>query len=846
MGTARTRRWGTGVALVLATLLLLAWCLIWLYLRASLPQLDGVRQAAGLAGVVTVARDARGVPLLTAASRADLAYATGFLHAQERFFQMDLMRRAGAGELAELFGARALAPDRSHRLHRFRARAEAMLARMPADDRAFLERYVAGVNDGLGALTARPFEYALLGAAPRPWQAADSLLVGWAMYFDLQGMQEPRKLARGWVADHTDAAQRAFLLPAASAFDAPLDAESVALPPMPLPPTAPAWWGAGALPAPSAAGGAGALRSAMGAMPGDGDGTAAVGSNNWVLAGSRSASGRAIVSNDMHLGLQLPVTWYRLAMQFVDAGGQPRRLAGLTLPGAPPLLTVGSNGRVAWGYTNAYGDFLDLVEVAVDPADASRVRAASRSLQVVVTLETIVVKGAPAERLAVRETDLGPLRSIDGRTYAVHWIAHHPAALNLRLRQLESADTLAQALQVAAGVGVPAQNFVAGDAAGHIGWTITGPLPRRAPAAPGALRDASFPLLHDGAATSWDGVLAPSDYPALSDPAGGQLSTANSRQLAGPQAALIGDGGFDLGARNGQARDALRALGAGADVASVYGVMLDDRAVFAERWRRRALALLDSAAIEGHPLRAEFARLLRDSWSGHASVDSSGYRLARGFMWALHEQAYGRANAALAAIDPRADMHGASARWPAVMERLLDEQPPGWLPAGYGSWRAFELAAVDRLAARLTADGAPLAAATWGRRNTAAIAHPITVALPILRPWLAAPPDQLPGDAHMPRVAGSKFGQSERMTVSPGLEEQGVFNMPGGQSGHPLSPYFMADHADWLAGRPGPLLPGPAVHRLRLEPAAGRIARAPMPSARAPYLTLSRKGSDVP
>lgn len=818
MGTALGKRWGRRAALAIGALVVLALGAASLVLRASLPQLDGVRQVAGLAGVVTVARDARGVPLLTATNRVDLAYATGFIHAQDRFFQMDLMRRSGAGELAELFGAKALPLDRSHRLHRFRARAQALLARMPADDRRFLDRYVDGVNDGLRALDAKPFEYLLTATTPRPWQAADCLLVAWAMYFDLQGMQETRELARGWIADHSDAAQRAFLLPAASAFDAPLDAESVAMPAAPLPASAPAWWGAAA---PVAAPPGRLATAALQPPPSGSDTfTDAVGSNNWVVAGSRSASGRAIVSNDMHLGLQLPATWYRLAMQYRDATGQPRRLVGLTLPGAPPVLTVGSNGHVAWGYTNAYGDFIDLVEVTFDPADQQRVHTAAGWQRLERHTETILVKGGVADTLVVRESAQGPLRTVGTRTYAVHWVAHDGAALNLRHRELETADTLDIALGVAAAVGMPAQNFVAGDVAGHIGWTIAGPLPRRtpAPADAGADADASFPLHADGAAVSWDGVLAPAQHPRVTDPAGGQISTANSRQLAGPQAALIGDGGFDLGARNHQVRDALRALGANTDVAGVYGVMLDDRALFVERWRRRAIGVLDADALRDQPQRAEFARLLRQSWSGRASVDSSGYRLARGFMWALYDQLYGGANAQLARLEARADMQAASARWPAVLERLLDEQPRGWLPAGHASWRALQLAAIDRLIVQLTADGVPLAAATWGQRNTAAINHPITMALPLLKRFLAAPADQLPGDANMPRVAGSKFGQSERMTVSPGREEEGVFNMPGGQSGHPLSPYFLRGHADWVAGRSIPLLPGVAEHSLRFEP----------------------------
>src|SRR4051812_29762527 len=205
----RGRRIALWLTALAAALLALAVLGAWLFLRASLPQLDGKRAAPLLESAVTVARDANGVPTISGASRADLAYATGFVHGQERFFQMDLLRRSAAGELAELFGPKALPLDRAHRLHRFRARAPGVLAVMEPNERQFLERYAAGVNDGVNALRARPFEYALAGAAPRPWTAADSLLVVWAMYFDLQGNQEPRELSRGWMAGHASPEQLA-------------------------------------------------------------------------------------------------------------------------------------------------------------------------------------------------------------------------------------------------------------------------------------------------------------------------------------------------------------------------------------------------------------------------------------------------------------------------------------------------------------------------------------------------------------------------------------------------------------------------------------------------------------
>jgi penicillin amidase len=786
--------WSKRILLAALMLLVLAVLAAWWYLRGSLAQLDGTRQATGMETTASIARDAHGVPVISGGSRADVAYATGFVHAQERFFQMDLLRRVAAGELSELFGERALPLDKSHRLHRFRARGELALKTMPAADRALLERYVAGVNDGLNALKTKPFEYALVGMPPRAWAPADTLLVIWAMYFDLQGNLESRELARGWFRDHASEEQRAFLAPESTPWDAPLDAPAIAAGEVVIPSAPPAWWGQ--------------TKDADASAPArmaQAEFLNSVGSNNWAVSGTRSDTGAAIVADDMHLGIQLPAIWYRAALQFPDGKGGQRRMVGVTLPGTP-FVVVGSNGHVAWGFTNSYGDYLDLIALDDDAVKAAALHE-----------ETILVKGAAAVKLAVRETALGPIREVQGRSYAVHWAAHQPGAVNFNAGKLEFVDTLDQALAIAPTLGIPAQNFVGGDDQGNIGWTIAGPLPRRS--AHGVA--STYPLAADDAAVQWQGWLAPGDYPKVVNPSQGQLGTANNRQLAGEGAALIGDGGFDLGARAHQVRDDLTALGPKTDVKKVYAIGLDDRAVFLTAWRERAMAALDAKAIQGNAQRAEALALLKDSWSGKASVDSVGYRITRGFMYAVYELLYGGANAQLAQIDPKASMASVSARWPVVLARLLDRQPAAWLPPQYPNWEALQLAALDRVIAELTKDGQPLKNATWGQRNTATSAHPMASAIPLFGRHLKVAPDMLPGDQHMPRVAGPAFGQSERLTVSPGHEEQGIFNMPGGQSGHPLSPYFLDGRMDWLTGRESPLLPGPAQHTLTFtRPAA--------------------------
>nr|WP_315250296.1 penicillin acylase family protein [uncultured Duganella sp.] len=785
MQKSRVQVWSKRILIAAVLLLVLAVIAAWLYLRGSLAQLDGTHTAAGLETTASVARDAHGVPVISGGSRADVAYATGFVHAQERYFQMDLLRRVPSGELSELFGERALQVDKAHRLHRFRARAELAVKSLPAADRALLQRYAAGVNDGLNALGARPFEYALIGQPPRAWSAADTLLVVWAMYFDLQGNLESRELARGWFLEHASEEQRAFLAPESTPWDAPLDAQTIASAEVAIPAAPPTWWGkpkAADAPAPAKVAQADFLNT--------------VGSNNWAVAGSRSDTGAAIIADDMHLGIQLPAIWYRAALQFPDGKGGQRRVVGVTLPGAP-FVVVGSNGHVAWGFTNSYGDYLDFI--ALDAKEKT-----------VVHEETILVKGAPAVKLTVHDTALGPIREVQGHSYAVHWTAHLPGAVNLNIAQLELADTLDEALAIAPTLGIPAQNFVGGDSKGNIGWTIAGPLPRRSVTGSAA----TYPLKADNVAGTWQGVLSPAEYPKVVNPAAGHIATANSRQLSGAGAELIGDGGFDLGARTHQVRDNLTALGDKTDVQQVYAIGLDDRALFLSAWRERAITALDAKATQGDAPRTEALALLKDSWTGKASVDSVGYRIARGFMYALYDIVYANANAELAKIDPKASMAAVSARWPVVLARVLDQQADGWLPPQYANWQELQLAALDRVIADLSKDGQLLKNATWGQRNTAASAHPMASAIPVLGKYLKVAPDMLAGDQHMPRVAGPAFGQSERLTVSPGHEEQGIFNMPGGQSGHPLSPYFLDGRTDWLTGRASPLLPGPAQHTL--------------------------------
>lgn len=774
-------------------------------LRASLPQLDGELRAHGVTQPVVAARDDHGVPAIVASNREDAAYATGFLHAQERFFQMDLLRRVAAGELAALFGPDLLDQDRAVRAYRFRDRAEAGVAAMEPAERRLLDRYVAGVNAGLAGLSVRPFEYLLLGDAPRAWSAPDSLLVIWAMYLDLQGEQEPREFALRWLRAHATPEQLAVLLPAASSFDAPLDANAIAVDPAPMPASAPAWFGPapGGIVQPTAQARVPrmAARSVLAHWRARHERPLAVGSNSWVVSGARTGGGAALMADDMHLSLGLPNTWYRLSLSYPESG-RTRRLVGVTLPGVP-MLVVGSNGDVAWGFTNSFGRYVDLVDAEPVEMAAGRFRMGSRDVTATRRVHRLDVHGGSTQTLETLEIDGLPMREVGGRHYVIRWTALLPGAADLGLTRLESATGLDDALSRAARAGIPAQNILIAARDGRIGWTLAGALPDRWAGAGGAEERPPFAR------------LAPDAHPRRTDPGDGLLVSANQRHLAGPGHALIGDGGADLGPRAHQIREGLRAA-ARLDEAALHGLQLDDRALFIGLWRDQALALLDERRAPPGSARAQFRALLQAGWTGRAAVDSVGYSLARAYLDGLGVVLFGRANNGLAKLPGDIDYAMVVPRWPAVALRLLKERPAGWLPTGV-SWEDVQLAAVDWAIATLHRDG-PLADQRWGARNRSRIEHPLALALPGLDRWLRAPALEMPGDEYLPRVSGPAFGQSERLVVAPGREENGLFNMPGGQSGHPLSEYFLAGHAEWAAGTSLPLLPGPARHTLAFVP----------------------------
>lgn len=353
-------------------------------LRASLPRLAGKLAVAGLHAPVTVERDALGVPSIHAADRLDAALALGFVHAQDRFFQMDLLRRVGAGELAELLGPGLVPVDRRHRLHRFRGVARQVVARSSPAEQALGEAYARGVNAGLAALGERPFEYLLLRLPPAPWKPEDSYLATYAMFFGLNDAEGLGESILGEIRARLPLPLFEFLAPVGTEWDAPLLGEPMRTPPVPGPevfdlrqPGRAPWADAAgdsrssaraaALRGPSRPAAAGVPGAWRPAAPDDQDELPGLGASNcWAVSGAHTADGRALLANDMHLGIWVPNTWYRAALFWQAADGTPRRVAGVSLPGTPGI-AVGSNGHVAWGFTNSFADNTDVIELELDP-----------------------------------------------------------------------------------------------------------------------------------------------------------------------------------------------------------------------------------------------------------------------------------------------------------------------------------------------------------------------------------------------------------------------------------------------------------------------------------------------
>ena len=508
---------GVGLLLGLAVVLATAGAA---YMRLALPRTEGELVLPGARADLRIERDQHGIPTIVAASPLDALFGLGVAHAQDRLWQMETHRRIGAGRMAEIFGEPALEADRFLRALGVRRAAAEQWQRLPAASRAAVQAYTDGVNAVIrSALPARPPEFVILGVQPEPWQPVDSLAWAIMMAWDLGG---------NWTSE---------LLRLRLALQMPVARINALLPPYPGE-------------APLATADYAALFRSLKLDAGDratawqrlpeiapASGVEGVGSNNWVLAGSRTRSGHPLLANDPHLKLSTPALWYFARLQ---APGL--RVAGATMPGLP-LIVLGQNEHVAWGFTNTGPDVQDLYLEQIDPGDATQYRTPEGWARFESVPEKILVKDRPAVSIAWRRTRHGPVISDAGTTPDVLGPRDHPGyVLAMRWTALDAdsdvigtslamqaATSVAGFIEATRGFVAPMQNMVVADRDGHIGVVSPGRVPIRKPDNDlmGQVPSPGWDARYD-----WAGWIPADETPREVDPARRFIATANQRITA--------------------------------------------------------------------------------------------------------------------------------------------------------------------------------------------------------------------------------------------------------------------------------------------------------------------------
>ncbi len=495
--------------LLLAFLVFLALLFLgaWVYLGSLKPQRAGRLPLEGLSAPVEVERDAHGVVRIRAQSLEDLFFAQGVVHAQERLWQMEFQRRIGQGRLSEVLGAATLPQDRFLRTLGVYRAAEAAYERLLPEEKAAVDAYVAGVNAYLKTHPPLPLEFRLLGFAPEPWRGPDVLAWAKMMSYDLSAnwdreLLRYRLLLRGLSRERVEALLPPYPAEAPTVLPAP---PAPAPSPVPAPP----------LPREGEEQGVAALLALAQSLP---KGVEA--SNNWVVAGSRTTTGKPFLADDPHLSLGFPSLWFLMAL---EAPGY--RVIGASLPGVPGIV-IGRNDRIAWGVTNVGADVQDLYILEEAPG-GYRHRGQVRPYRV--REERIQIKGGGEEVLRVRETVYGPvltdaLGDYQGPPLALRWVSLDPEDHILQaFLGVNRAQNWGEFKEALRHYSAPSQNFVYADVDGNIGYIAPGKFPIRRPGHTGA-----YPVPGNGE-WDWQGYRSPEAWPQLFNPPEGLIVTANHR-----------------------------------------------------------------------------------------------------------------------------------------------------------------------------------------------------------------------------------------------------------------------------------------------------------------------------
>ena len=423
-------KWGLGLLFsAILVFITVAYFAITSAATDNLPTLDGEINTSAISKPVSLSRDVLGQAVISAMSQDDAVYALGYAHAQARYFQMDMLRRVGAGEVSFLLSSMAVEMDIEMRFHQLKKRSRAIYANLPIEQKNLLESYAKGVNAGRKS-TGAPFEYTVMMAEQLPWHPADSLLVIYAMFYNLQKDTITRDETLIYLADEYGQEMIDFIMQPTD-FQAALDGSELDKVVQRIPD----------------------INSSAVAQVYEISPVEAAGSNNWAVTGELTHTGYAMVSDDMHLNLGVPIIWYRAQMNYQHQGSDVQ-VTGVTLPGVPAVV-VGSNGKIAWGFTNSFVDTADWI--ALSDEDKTTVES-----------DNIPLADGEEYPFEVTLSKYGPVKEINGQRYALNWVGHHAFAVNAKLAELAHMDTLDETFSLIDHIGIPTQNFVAVDAQGHL------------------------------------------------------------------------------------------------------------------------------------------------------------------------------------------------------------------------------------------------------------------------------------------------------------------------------------------------------------------------------------------
>jgi len=786
---------GRRIAVFLLTALLLVMLATagrWYWIaRAALPQLDGRIQISGLSAPVNVIRDAHGVPTLTASTLDDLFFAQGYVTAQDRLWQMDVTRRYAAGELAEILGPDLVDHDREQRILGLRVAAVKALDSASPQDRMYFEAYARGVNAYINSHRTRlPLEFRILGYAPRPWAPVDSMLVAAQMVKDLS-ISPRHALVREKILAKLGPELTADLYVNSSWHDRPpgqatprMDASAQLSDPALHHSHSTARFVNGL------------TASSVSPIPATevlADQPLVVGSNNWVVSGAHTVSGKPLLSNDMHLAHQMPNLWYEAHLRSGNFD-----VVGVTLPGLP-FVIVGHNQRIAWGFTNI-GPTVEDAYVETFDADGQYLTPdgwkAPEQRQ-----EIIHVKDKHDVVVEVKLTRHGPVISelIPGETrqIALRWTLYD--GIHNPFLEVDSAQNWQQFRQAFSLFDAPAQNVVYADVDGNIGYHATGKIPIRASG------DGSLPENGSDNAHEWIGYIPFDKLPSVFNPPSGILATANSRISPDGYPHSI-SAEWEAPWRSERIYHLLEAHGLGASkkfsATDMLALQTDVESEAERFFAERFVYAVDHA--KNASTRARQAADIMRGWDGRMLANSAAPTLesvARGELTRLLlEPKLGPAlRLASAASAADGTLSWRSYRWQMQsvwLEGVVVHQPARWLPPAYPDYNQLLAAAVEAAA---SAPDAPkdLSSWHWGNFNPVEIQHPVLSRIPILRHWTGPGVRPQSGSAFTVKAVTRTHGPSERMTVDLSDLDESTLNLVTGEAGNFLSPYYMDQWEAW-------------------------------------------------